>query len=221
MEKFVLVPASLLNKLNTTKSTTLIVDLPKFQPQQTPTSKVDSLKKDKNKKLFAKADTLVDKLLASPRMKVSLSNTIVLDGTNTGVLLQDFAQHLRRKNADVPNIYFSLLDAADNSATIVLNQNAEAKEKRNWIPFKIWATKSFKDYIHMVLQQRALCEIWQKLASYPFPRLDKFYIQKTLRQNLHLQHASLNAWEHLLDTRIKYGVWTWHMFLHWQRITEE
>ena len=25
----------------------------------------------------------------------------------------------------------------------------------------------------------ALCEIWQKLASYPFPRLDSFYIQKT------------------------------------------
>ena len=98
MEQFVLVPASLLNKLNTTKSTTLKVYL------QTPTSQVDSLKKDINKKLFAKADSLVDKLLASPRIKLSLSNTIVLDGTDTGVLLHDFAQHLRRKNADVPDI---------------------------------------------------------------------------------------------------------------------
>ena len=137
MEQFVLVPASLLNKLYTTKSTTLKVDLPKYQPQQTLTSQVDSLKKDINKKLFAKADSLVDKLLASPRIKLSLANTIVLDGTDTGVLLQDFAQHLRRKNADVPDIYFTLLDAADISPSIVLNQNAKAKERGNWIPFKI------------------------------------------------------------------------------------
>ena len=137
MEQFVLVPASLLNKLNTTKSTTLKVDLHKYQPQQTHTSQVDSLKKDINKKLFAKADSLVDKLLASPRIKLSLSNSIVLDGTDTGVLLQDFAQHLRRKNADVPDIYFTLLDAADISPSIVLNQNAKAKKRGNGIPFKI------------------------------------------------------------------------------------
>ena len=61
----------------------------------------------------------------------------MLDGTDTGVLLQDFAQHLRRKNADVPDIYFTLLDAADISPSIVLNQNAKAKERGNWIPFKI------------------------------------------------------------------------------------
>ena len=137
MEQFVLVPASLLNKLNTTKSTTLKVDLPKYQPQQTPTAQVDSLKKDINKRLFAKANSLVDKLIASPRIKLSFSNTIVLDGTDTGVLLQDFAQHLRRKNADVPDIYFTLLDAADISPSIVLNQNAKAKERGNWSPFKI------------------------------------------------------------------------------------
>ena len=111
------------------------MDIPKYQPQQTPTSQVDSLKKDINEKLFSKADSLVDKLLASPRIKLSLSNTIVLDGTDTGVLLQDFAQHLRRKNADVPDIYFTLLDAADISS-IVLNQNAKAKERGNWISYK-------------------------------------------------------------------------------------
>ena len=48
IEQFVLVPASLLNKLNRTKSATLKVDLPKYQPQQTPTSQVDSLKNDIN-----------------------------------------------------------------------------------------------------------------------------------------------------------------------------
>ena len=51
MEQFVLVPASLLNKLNTTKSTTLKVDLPKYQPQQTPTSQVDSFEKGYKQKV--------------------------------------------------------------------------------------------------------------------------------------------------------------------------
>ena len=52
MKQYELVPASLLNKLNKTKSTTLEVDLHNYQPQQTPTSEGDSLKNDKNKKLF-------------------------------------------------------------------------------------------------------------------------------------------------------------------------
>ena len=134
IKQFVLVPASLLNKLNTTKSATLKVDIPKYQHHQTPSSQVDSLKKDINEKLLSKADSLVDKLLASPRIKLSLSNTIVLDGTDTGVLLQDFAQHLRRKNEDVTDIYFILLDVAD-IPSIVLNQNA--KERGNWIFFEI------------------------------------------------------------------------------------
>ena len=132
MKQFVLAPASFLNKQNTTKSTTLKKDLPKYQPQQTPTSQVDSLKKDITKKLFAKADSLVNELLASPRIKLSLSNTIVVDGIDTGVMLHDFAQHLRKKNADVTDIYFTLLDAADISPSIVLNQNARAKEIGNW-----------------------------------------------------------------------------------------
>ena len=129
IEPFVRVPASLLSKLNTTKSLTLKVDLLKYQPQQTPRSQVDSLKKDINKEMFAKADSLVGKHLASPRINLSLSNTIVLDGTDTGVLLHDFAQNLHRKNADVPDIYSILLDAADICPSIVLNWNAKAKER--------------------------------------------------------------------------------------------
>ena len=128
------------------------MDLPKYQPQRTPTSQVDSLKKNINKKLIAKADSLVDKLLASPRIKLSLSNTFVLDGTDTGVLLQDFkilpAQHLRRKNADVPDIYFILLDAADISPSLVLNQNAKAKERETGSLSKSERQKLQRLYTH-------------------------------------------------------------------------
>ena len=46
-----------------------------------------------------------------PRIKLPKSQTLIIDGLETGVLLSDFAQHLRRKNLDVSDFYFILLDA--------------------------------------------------------------------------------------------------------------
>ena len=82
---------------------------------------MDSLKRDINKKLFVEADTLIYKILSCSRIKLSKSQTIILDGVNTGVLISDFTVPLRRKNADVPDIYFTLLDAAGTSPSLVLN----------------------------------------------------------------------------------------------------
>ena len=56
---------------------------------------------------------------------------------DTGVLILDFNQHLRRKNADVPDIYFTLLDAAGISPSLVFNQNAKAKCRGSWVPLKV------------------------------------------------------------------------------------
>ena len=136
MEQFVLVPASVYNKSLITQSVAK-QELPKYQPSQNPTYQVDSLKKDINKNLFSKADSLVDKILSCPRIKLSNSQTLILDGIETGVSLLDFAQQLRRKNAEVPDICFPLLDAAGISPTPILNQNAKAKERGSWVPFKI------------------------------------------------------------------------------------
>ena len=135
MDQFVLVPASVYNKNLITQSVTK-QQVPKYQPSQNPTYQIDSLKKEKNKKLFSKADSSVDKILSS-LIKLSNSQTLILDGVETGIFLSDFAQQLRRKNADVPDIYFTLLDAADISPTLILNQNAKAKERGSWVPFKI------------------------------------------------------------------------------------
>ena len=108
MDQFVLVPASVYNKSLITQSVTK-QQLPKYQLSQNPTYQIDSLKKEINKKLSPKADSLVDKILSSPRIKLSNSQTLILDGVKTGNFLSDFAQQLRRKNADVPDIYFTLL----------------------------------------------------------------------------------------------------------------
>ena len=134
MEQFVLVPASVYNKSVTAQSVRKQKFL-KYKAEQPPTYQIDSLKRDINKKLFGKADTLIDKTLSCSRIKLSNSLTIILDGVDTGVLISDFTLHLRRKNADVPDIYFTLLDAAVLSPSLVFNQNA--KERGSWIPFKV------------------------------------------------------------------------------------
>ena len=111
MEQFVLIPASVYNKSVTTHTVTK-QELPKYKAELPPTYQIDSLKRDLNKKLFGKADTLTDKILSGSRIKLSNSQTIILDGVDTGVLISDLTLDLRRKNADVPDIYFTLLDAA-------------------------------------------------------------------------------------------------------------
>ena len=90
------------------------------------------LRKEMNKQLFTKADSLVDKILPCPRIKLSNSQTLILDSPKTSLLLSDFAQQLRCQNAEVPDKYFTLLDAAGKSPTLVL------KPKREKLgPFKI------------------------------------------------------------------------------------
>ena len=78
MDQFVLVPASLYNKnkiLNT--QTVTKQEFPKHQTDQNPTNQIDSLNEGKNKKLFAKADSLVDKNCFCPRIKHSNSQTLI------------------------------------------------------------------------------------------------------------------------------------------------
>ena len=112
IEQFVLVPVSVCNikSLNTPSVTKQ--KLPKYQFNQNPTYQIDSLRKEINKKLFAKAHFLINKILSFQRTKLSNSQTLILDGEETGVFFSVFAQQLRRRNADVPEIYFILLDAA-------------------------------------------------------------------------------------------------------------
>ena len=91
MDQLVLVPASVYNKCLITQSVTK-QELPKYQSSQNPTYQIDSLKKEINKKSFSKADSLVDKFLSCPRIKLSNSQFLILDGVETGIFLPDFAQ---------------------------------------------------------------------------------------------------------------------------------
>ena len=106
MDQFAFVPASVYNKTLITQSVTK-QELPKYQLSQNPAYQIDSLTKEINKNLFSKADSLVDKILSCLRIKLSNSQTLILDGVETGIFLSDSAQQLPRKNVDVPDIYFT------------------------------------------------------------------------------------------------------------------
>ena len=136
MEKFVLVPLSVYDSSN---SPTIVTkqELPKNKPEQNPTNDKDTLKKEINQQLSTSASPLVNKILESSCIKLSKSNTLILDGIETGVLLKDFAQRLKRKNVPIPDIYFTLLDAAGITHNLVVNSLAKGKEREAWIPFKI------------------------------------------------------------------------------------
>ena len=143
MDQLVLVPVSLYNKSMTSQSVTK-QELPKYKTEQPPTYQIDSLKRDIIKKLFGKEDTLIYKILSCSRIKLSNSQTIILDGVDTGVLLSDFTQHSRRKNVDLPDLYFTLLDAAAISPSLVFNQNAKAEDRESWVTFKVWTSEAAK-----------------------------------------------------------------------------
>ena len=84
MQQVVPVPASVYNKCLAIQSVTK-QELPKYQPSQNPTYQTDSLEKEIDKKLFSKADSLVDKTLSYPRIKLSNSQTLNLDGVEAGI----------------------------------------------------------------------------------------------------------------------------------------
>ena len=98
-------------------------------------------KKEINQHLATSATPLLNNVLESPLIKLSNSNTLILDGKETGVLLKEFAQRLKHKNVPMPDFYFTLLDAASITPDLLVNSHAKGKERGVWIPFKIWRTK--------------------------------------------------------------------------------
>ncbi len=76
MGQFVLALVSMYYKSLSTQSVTK-QDHPKYQPSQNPTYHIDLLKKDLNKNLFSKADSLIDKILSCLQIKLSNSQKLV------------------------------------------------------------------------------------------------------------------------------------------------
>ena len=82
--------------------------------------------------------SLINEILNSPRIKQSLSDSVLLDGRETNVAFVDFVYALKRKNVECPDIYYTILDDAIGlNPHKIINKDAKSKERGSWIPFQI------------------------------------------------------------------------------------
>ena len=214
MEQFVLVPASVYSKSVTTQSFTK-QELPKYKAEQPPTYQIVSIKRNINKKLFGKADSLIDKILSCSGIKLSNSQTIILDGVDTAVLVSDFTLHLRRKNADVPDIYFTLLDAAGISPSLVFNQNAKAKEEARFFS-KYERQKLQRLYTQGAAAYGSVRNL-AKASRLPVSKVRQFWYSKASYTKFTLATQNSREWELLLDSKMKFGAWILRTLINWQK----
>ena len=135
MEQFVLVPLSVYDeKIRPLKK---ILDIKPKTEEKVPIDPTP-IYKSVNRQLKSKSGTsIVDQILESPRIKLSNSDTIILDGRDTLVHIVNFVHDLRRKTPQIPDIYFTILDATEISRDLVINPNAKKKDRGNWISFQI------------------------------------------------------------------------------------
>ena len=136
MEQFDLVPLSVYNS-STNPSIVTKEEPHKFKPDQNPTYHKGTTRKKITQQLTRTATSVLNKILESPRVKLSNLKTLILDGIETSVLLKDFSQHLKRKNEPIRDFYFTLLDAASISPDFVINIHAKGEKRGAWIPFRI------------------------------------------------------------------------------------
>lgn len=135
MEQFVLIPLTLYNEKFSLPKQKL--DVPLKQEEKVPidSSKylraVNAALKTKNNK------NLVETILNSPRITLSNSDTIILDKRETGVDLVDFVFRLKRAKERFPDEYFTILNAIGLSSDAVVNNDAKAQDRGDWIPFEI------------------------------------------------------------------------------------
>ena len=77
-------------------------------------------------------------------IRLSTSESKVLDGAEFEGLLSDIAEQLPHKNADVQDVYCFEIDAAVVSPTLIPSQKTKTKNKPNCVAFIIWALEAAK-----------------------------------------------------------------------------
>ena len=122
MEQFVLIPQHLYEQKF--KSEIKKLDTFEQKPVSVPTHLNPNYKEISNKTRSLKNESIVDQILISPRVKLSLNDTILLDGRDTEVAFGEFIFALKRKNVDFPDIYYTIPDATGINPQKVINKDA-------------------------------------------------------------------------------------------------
>lgn len=140
MEQFVLIPASLFEQQFKQEKTTSTLPLDNNlspEEEKNPVPTLEPVYKELTRRTKSKQVTIIDHILQSPRIKLSLSHNLILDGVDTGVSLVDFVHQLKKKSSSIPSIYFTLLEAIKLDPSLVHNKNAKARNIGSWLAFQI------------------------------------------------------------------------------------
>ena len=142
MEQFVLIPQHLYEQ----KIKLEVKNLDTFEqkPVSVPTHLSPIYMEISHKTRSLKNESIVDQILNSPRVKLSLNDTILLDRRETAVAFIDFIFALKRKNVDFPDMYYTILDDAGINPQKVVNKDANSRVRGGWIPFKIRKSQATK-----------------------------------------------------------------------------
>ena len=92
---------------------------------------------------------------------------------------------MRRNNADIPDIYFTSLDAAGIPPTLVLNQTVKTKDIGSWVNFKIWTSEAAK-IIHAGSADYGSVRNLVKTSNRPVSKVRHFLNSLTSYTNLTL-----------------------------------
>ena len=138
MEQFVLIPYSVYQSLSTLPRKQKLEQNLEQEKEEIVPKNFDSVYSAVNARLkTSNKKNIIDLILNSPRIKISQSDNIILDNRDTKESIVDFVCALKRKNTDFPDIYFTILEATHIPPKLVINKNAEAKDRGTWIPFTI------------------------------------------------------------------------------------
>ena len=136
MEQFVLIPYSVYQSQSTLPRKQKLEQ--KQEKEEIVPKNSDSVYSAVNARLKTSNNKhMIDLILNSPRIKISQSDNIILDNRDLKESIADFVCALKRKNTNFPDIYFTILEATHIPPKLFINKNAKAKDRGNWIPFKI------------------------------------------------------------------------------------
>ena len=163
MQPIVLVPVFVYNNKSLNTQSVSKQELPKHQVDQNPTHQTDLLRNEIKKKLFAKADSLVDKTLSCPRTKLSNSQTTILDAIEAGVLLLNKGVEKTQTFRHLHEFTWQSWNISNSRFESECRKQTEA----NWVPFKVWTSEA-AEFVHAGWCCLWVCvqfsESWQSIS---------------------------------------------------------
>ena len=136
----------------------------------------------------------------------------------TGIFFLDYAQQLSQKNADVPvlyftSFYFTLLDAAGISPTLILNQNATAKEREAGS-----LSKSERQKLHRLYTQGGAAygsvRNLVKASNLSVSKVRQLLHSKPSYTKFTLTTRKFKRMKAFTRSEKKFVVWTWHSLIN-------